>query len=128
MYAIATTHFTWAPNGNISTDAQHMDMDAFLFHMEKYKPHVMCGDFNIPRGHNDLYDKLLIAYKDAVPELYATSLDAEFHRLRLDQDRKVLLERYMVDYILTQEPYRAEDVRLQFGVSDHAAVIATILR
>lgn len=32
----------------------------------------------------------------------------------------------MVDYIFTQPPYDVKNVKLVFGVSDHAAIIADI--
>lgn len=44
-------------------------------------------------------------------------------RRKIDQP---IFEEYMVDYIFTQSPYWADNVKLKFGVSDHAAVIAEI--
>lgn len=126
VYIIATTHFTWAPNGDIPTQAQQSDLRALLDILAQYGPHVLCGDFNIPREYNFLYEKLTSLYIDKIPKMYTTSLDKEFHRLRHNQEKKDLLDRYMVDYVFTQDPYTAQDVQLRFGLSDHAGVIATI--
>lgn len=127
-YQIATTHFTWTPDGAVPSDAQRESMGAFLAHIKNLPAHVISGDFNIPRHHNPLYGELIQHYKDAVPETYASSLDPTKHRLGNDPDKRHLFTDYMVDYVLVQEPYGAEDVRLEFGISDHAAVVATITR
>ena len=125
-YTIATTHFTWTPNGNIPNDSQKADLPKFLSAIKKLPPHVMTGDFNIPRGHNELYPLLTEHYTDAVPTTYKSSLDKAFHRHKDEPELVHLFTDYMVDYIFTQTPYRAENVRLEFGASDHAAVIADI--
>ena len=91
-------------------------------------PHVFCGDFNIPRGHNVLYETLTTRYTDSVPATYASSLDKNIHRKGDDISRAHLFTSFMVDYVFTQKPYQAENVRLEFGISDHAAVVADVLR
>jgi endonuclease/exonuclease/phosphatase family metal-dependent hydrolase len=125
-YHIATTHFTWTPDGAVPSDAQHESMRAFLAHIKTLPAHVISGDFNIPRHHNPLYGELMQHYKDAIPQTLSSSLDPTLHRLGNDPDKHHLFTDYMVDYVLVQEPYRAEDVRLEFGISDHAAVVAHI--
>ena len=125
-YLIGTTHFTWAPDGAHPSPEQEQDMALFLKTVSKFPPHVMCGDFNIPRGVNPLYDKLMQVYTDEIPQHYTSSLDPDKHHLGNNPDLAVLFDEYMVDYILSQPPYRATNVRLEFGISDHAAVIGTI--
>lgn len=126
-YTVATTHFTWTPNGSTANKAQIEDMDTLISRVALMPPHVMCGDFNIPRGFNPLYEKLVSIYTDAVPAHYASSLDKDLHRLGNDADKSILFDHFMVDYLFTQQHYTATDVSLEFGISDHAAVIATIL-
>jgi endonuclease/exonuclease/phosphatase family metal-dependent hydrolase len=125
-YTIGTTHFTWTPDGATPNTEQVTDMDALLAYITKKEPHIMCGDFNIPRNQNPLYQKLVELYTDAIPHSYASSLDATLHRHGASPDKKQLFESFMVDYVFTQPPYTAHDVRLVFGVSDHAAVVATL--
>jgi exonuclease III len=126
LFTIATTQFTWIPDGNIPTESQRNDMVRFLAYMNTHPQHCIVGDLNIPRNHNPLYDVLCEQYEDAVPSSYTSSLDLTFHRLGVDPEKKHLFTDYMVDYILTQSPYSATDVRLEFGISDHAAVVGEI--
>ncbi len=127
-FTIATTHFTWTPDGNVPDPEQIADMEKFLAYTTALRPHVVCGDFNIPRHHNPLYEKLTKHYTDTIPEQYTTSLDPSLHRLGHIPDKKEIFKSFMVDYIFTQPPYTASDVRLEFGVSDHAGVVATITK
>lgn len=127
-FAIATTHFTWTPNGNAPCEYQRTDQSRLLAWLATQPPHLLCGDMNIPRHHNPLYEQFLTQYIDAIPELYASSLDATFHRLGSDPTRAHLFRDFMVDYVFTQAPYEALNTTLRFGVSDHAAVIGTIVR
>ena len=66
-YLIRTTHFTWTPDGYKPNKAQQTDIKSFLGYTKKQPPHIMLGDFNIPRGHNHLYEKLTTIYTDAIP-------------------------------------------------------------
>ncbi len=125
-YSIATTHFTWTPDGAYPGPAQITNMETFLSSITSLHPHVMCGDFNIPRNINPLYIPLCQHYTDAIPLRYRSSMDKNLHRLGNDVDKEIIFNSFMVDYIFTQEPYLVNDVRLQFGVSDHAAVIGHI--
>jgi endonuclease/exonuclease/phosphatase family metal-dependent hydrolase len=125
IFCIGTTHFTWSPDGKESAE-QESDMEAFLEKTNTMKPHIICGDFNIPRMHNSLYQTLCASYADNVPAHYTSSLDRTIHRLGNDPSRSIIFDEYMVDYVFTQSPYTARDVELVFGISDHAAVVATI--
>lgn len=125
-YKIATTHFTWTARGDIACEDQKADMDALLAQLSTEPEHILCGDFNIPRAFNPLYKVLVDKYVDTIPEQYKSSLDKTFHRLGNVASRSHLFTHFMVDYIFTQPPYRAENVELIFGVSDHAAVVADI--
>jgi endonuclease/exonuclease/phosphatase family metal-dependent hydrolase len=125
-YTIGTTHFTWTPEGAIANQAQINDMATFLNYVRTLGPHVMCGDFNIPRHHNRLYDDLMKLYLDTVPAQYTSSVDKTIHKRGDDPSKAHIFSDYMVDYIFTQPPFEASNVRLEFGLSDHAAVVAEI--
>lgn len=125
-YRIATTHFTWSKDGNCATPAQIAHMDSLTALMSKEPPHLLCGDFNIPRGRNPLYNNLITMYEDCIPDAVTSSLDRTFHRLGNDPEKSVLFDSFVVDYIFSQAPYSVHDVRLTFGISDHAAVVGTV--
>lgn len=125
-YTVATTHAPVTKDG-LEDDHQREIIDNLLHYLDKEPPHIILGDFNIPRGYNQLYSKLMDHYQDAIPSSYPSSLDRNLHRhgnnKNLDQP---IFDAYMVDYLFTKEPYVANEVRLEFGVSDHAAVVANI--
>ena len=124
---VATTHFTWAPDGAVATENQIQDMKEMMDFLDKKPPHILCGDLNIPRNINRLYEEEISPrYTDAIPEEYKSSLDRNFHRLGNDPEKDILFNDFMVDYLLLKEPYIAENVRLEFGVSDHAAIVGDI--
>lgn len=124
---IATTHFTWTPDGRSPNMYQQEDIIALTSLLDTFPSHVLCGDLNIPRYHNRLYKEYLLPrYHDAVPESYDSSLDPMFHRLADDPERQHLFADFMVDHLLVQDPLQANNVALTFGVSDHAAVTASI--
>ena len=125
-YTLLTTHLTWAPEGNIATPEQTRNLELLLEATKDERSHILCGDFNIPRHRNPLYKKITPHYTDAIPSHYESSLDKELHRLGDDPTKQNLFTDYMVDYIFTKPPYIASNVQLHFGVSDHAAVTATI--
>lgn len=126
LYNITTTHFTWTQRGEIACQHQQSDMSALLNVLATEPSHILCGDMNIPRYFNPLYQKLTEYYVDAVPTDYKSSLDATYHRLGKILSRQHLFTNFMVDYVFTQAPYTASDVQLHFGLSDHAGITATI--
>ncbi len=127
-YSIGTVHFTWTPNGDIANPEQISSMASLLEYTQTLPPHILTGDFNIPRSKNILYKELIEHYTDTVPASYASSLDKSLHYAGENPELNHLFTDYLVDYIFTQPPYTARDVRLEFGISDHAGVVATILK
>lgn len=121
-YAIATTHFTWSEKGQ-ATDIQREHLRSMLNALETEKELVLCGDFNMPRG-GELFATLAEKYKDNIPPEYMTSIDVSLHRNRLDDLEE--LSQKMVDGLFTTPGYRAQDVRLVSGVSDHFSIVSTI--
>ena len=123
-FRIATTHFTWTPDGK-ADDLQRKDLKALLDVLEPLGEFAFCGDFNAPRG-GEIFGELSKRYRDNIPLEYKTSLTLSLHRAgKIEPER---LGTYMVDGLFTTPGYQASDVRLQFGVSDHAAIVASIER
>ncbi len=115
-FRIATTHFTWTPDGQPS-DFQRQDMRKMLDILANVDEMALAGDFNAPRG-GEIFSQLAARYRDNIPEEYTTSIDGALHRAG-DLER-------MVDGLFTTPGYRASDVKLVGGVSDHMAIVATI--
>ena len=127
LYRVATTHFTWTPNGQ-ATDEQRTDLREMLRVLDELGQFVLVGDFNAPRGlpgqGGEIFSALAERYKDNVPPEYKTSLDPLFHRARLTNPRD--LDDKMVDGFFTTKDYRAKNVYMQGGVSDHFALIGEV--
>ena len=123
-YRIATTHFTWTPHGD-ADDFQREDVSKLLDILRTLGSFVVCGDFNAPRG-GEIFSQLAGQYTDNIPKEYATSIDVNLHRAGTARPEE--LADKMVDGLFTTPNYLASDVRLQFDVSDHAAIVATIQR
>jgi exonuclease III len=114
---IANTHFTWAPNASV-TDFQREDIKKLLIILDKkIKEFILVGDTNAPRG-KEIFDLLASNYKDNIPIEYKTSIDQKLHRVKGIQA--------VVDTLFTTPTYKASNVRLVDGVSDHMAVVAKI--
>jgi endonuclease/exonuclease/phosphatase family metal-dependent hydrolase len=124
-FTVATTHFTWTPDG-FPRDYQYAAAEKLLALLEKIPEVVLCGDFNMPRGVNDIYERFAKKYHDAIPATYVSSLDLNLHRIGKDSFEAQKLAGYMVDYLFLSNDYRAENVRLESGVSDHCAIVATV--
>jgi len=122
IFRIATTHFTWTPDGNPS-EAQRTDMRTLLDILHEVGEFVLAGDFNAPRG-GEIFAKLTSRYKDNVPARYETSLDISLHRA--GKTRPQELADKMVDGILSTPAYRVSNVEMISGVSDHCALVAEI--
>ncbi len=125
-YTIATVHLYDTYNGHESPE-QTASVDSLLSELAKLPPHILCGDFNMPRGYNTNYERFCALYHDAIPAEYTSSLDRSLHRAGTRTDLNApIFDIYMVDYLFTQPPYHATAVGLEFGISDHAAVVATV--
>lgn len=114
-YVIGTTHFTLTPDGR-PNERQLRHLEVLLGYLSRYSEMVLAGDFNAPRGL-ETFRKLAEKYKDNIPLEYDTSLDPDLHVT------KGKLIKYMVDGLFTSPHYEAKEARLQFGVSDHAAIV-----
>jgi len=128
VLTIFSTHFTWLPDGDVARDEnQTVDMKTLLTFLETQPPHILCGDFNIPRKQNALYPVLAAHYTDHVPQEYNTSMYLPLHRVKDDPKEGPKVASYMVDYILsTPETYTVSPASMRGNVSDHCALITTI--
>lgn len=122
IYRSITTHFTWT-QGGAPTEQQRIDVRALVAILGQSGDFVLCGDFNAPRG-GEIWTMLTETYHDNIPPEYKTSLDVNLHRAGKGKPHE--LANKMVDGLFTTPGYRASNVRLEFGVSDHAAIIAAI--
>jgi exonuclease III len=118
-YQLATTHFTWTPRGE--TESYQLEdlkkLEGFLNQLPGF---ILAGDFNAPRG-GEVYDDLAKKYTDDIPEKYDNSLDPVLHRLHNTRH-------LMVDGLFTTPKYKVTDAHLVPGVSDHQAIVASIMR
>ena len=119
-YRIATTHFTWSPDGHIN-DQQKADFSRLEQVLSRCSDYVLCGDFNAPRG-GEMFarftDRLNLC--DHLPASVTTTLDARFHRAGA-------LE-LVVDTIFSTKEYRVTDVQVIEGISDHKGILAVVER
>ena len=122
LYRVGTTHFTWTPKGG-ADEYQRTDVRALLSITEAEAPLILCGDFNAPRG-GEIFSVLLENFKDNIPSHFNTSIDVTLHRSGKARPRD--FDDKMVDGLFTSPEYAAKYVDLVFGVSDHAAIVATL--
>ncbi len=121
-FHVSTTHFTWSAKGQAS-DEQRQSMKKLLDILSNEKEFVLCGDFNAPRG-GEIFDMLASRYKDNIPPEYKTSIYAPLHRAGKTHEKE--LGDKMVDGLFSTPGYRAFDVQLTSGISDHYAISAKI--
>lgn len=115
-YTIATTHFTWTPEGK--TDAfQRKNIKALLAALEEIPQVILCGDFNAPRGRK-IFDLLATKYKDNIPPEITSTIDPILHRAPQLQ--------YVVDGLFSSPKYTIDNVRAEVGISDHKAIVGII--
>ncbi|MFZ2586630.1 MAG: endonuclease/exonuclease/phosphatase family protein [Alphaproteobacteria bacterium] len=117
---IVTTHFVWTPDGEVD-DNQRSACTVMLEKLQGLGNVVLCGDFNAPRG-KETFARLAEVYKDNIPPHYMNSIDKTLHRAG------ATIKDYMVDGLFTTPAYKATDVRLVGGVSDHMGVVGEITR
>jgi endonuclease/exonuclease/phosphatase (EEP) superfamily protein YafD len=115
-YKLGLTHFPWTPDGE-ADNIQRACAKTLLETIEREGEMTVFGDFNAPRG-KEIFSMFSEKLKDNIPAHYETSVDENLHRAG-----KLT---YMVDGCFTTPAYVASDVELRFGVSDHAAVLASI--
>ena len=116
LYKFVNVQLPVTEQGSV-TPFQMQVIDNLLAKLDTMGDFILCGDTNAPRGRES-FARFTAKYTDNIPAQYMTSLDQNLHRV------KGLI--YMVDGLFTTNRYRASDVRLVDGVSDHMAVVGMI--
>lgn len=111
-YQIATTHFTWTPDGK-PNDEQRRDVKELFRVLDRFEEIVLTGDFNAPRG-TEIFDLLASRYTDNIPKNITTTINGNLHRAGDLQ--------LVVDGLFTSSKYRASNVSIECGVSDHCSI------
>lgn len=121
-FTVATTHFTWSPEGSYTEEQKH-DFDALRNILVEFDELVLCGDTNSPRNGSpdNVFNTLARLYQDCIPAHYQTSVDSSLHK----SGKQITL---MVDGLFVTPQYQASEVRLVDGVSDHMAIVGEISR
>jgi exonuclease III len=133
IWKFATTHFTWGYYGYVDKQSnkfvydvkkedeqnQMDDLGRLLNIFADLKDFVFSADLNAPRGML-VFDTMAKKYKDNIPKEYDTSVDQNLHRV------KGL--KLMVDGLFSTSTYKASNVKLVDGLSDHMAIVAEIAK
>lgn len=115
-FKFITTQLPVTHEGEV-TQYQLNVISSMLSQLEGLGEFILSGDMNSPRGHQS-FSLIANKYKDNIPLKYKTSIDQNLHRVKGIQ--------FMVDGLFTTPAYKALNVRLQDGISDHMAIIADI--
>ena len=124
-FTIGTTHFTWTPNG-MPDKYQEEDLKNLFKILDNIPDLVLCGDFNIPRKYNYLYNKLVNRFKDNIPDEIKTTLTMSKHKSRINPVEAERVGTYVVDYIFSTPKYTVNNVKCEYEISDHAAIIGVV--
>lgn len=120
-FHVGTTHGVWVPQG-IPDDHQRVATRKLRNIIVSQEECIIAGDFNAARG-GEIYNLLSGSSKlrDSVPVDIANSVDWQ---MRGKEGPDLL-----VDYFFTTgNVYSVSNVEAHFGVSDHAALSATVSR
>jgi endonuclease/exonuclease/phosphatase family metal-dependent hydrolase len=121
-FRIGTVHFPLTRAGAVS-EYQRDALRNLKTALAKEERLILCGDFNAPRG-GEIFSELATTWKDNIPAHYKTSLDLDIHRN--GKVNAAELADKMVDGLFTTPHYKATNVELVCGVSDHCAIVAEI--
>ena len=122
LFRIGATHFTWTPDGQPDNHQRH-DVRNLLDAALSLGQLILCGDFNAPRD-GEIFSFIADHYTDAIPRHYKTSIDISLHIA--GRERSHEFGDKMVDGLFISGGYRASDVRLVKGLSDHCAVVGEL--
>lgn len=115
-FNFATTHFTWHNQVKPSNE-QLEDYKKLAVLLEELPDLVLTGDFNSPRGY-PIFDSIAKRYRDNIPADIETTNDTGV--------RPEATWRLVIDGFFTGEHYRAENVRMVQGLSDHQGVLGEV--
>jgi endonuclease/exonuclease/phosphatase family metal-dependent hydrolase len=118
-FRVATTHFTWTPDGHINAQ-QEADFNALAAILTEHPDWIFTADFNAPRGR-EMFSKFAELFTDNLPPDVLSTLDPDLHY------KKGELQ-LAVDTVFTTAHYKAENVQVHTGLSDHCGITANIFR
>lgn len=118
-YRIATTHFTWTPDGE-STELQRQDFLQLSGIIAKHSDWVLCGDFNAPRGKKT-FSWFTQLFKDNLPAEIQSTIDPVLHIKGAELQ-------LAVDTIFSTPEYQVNNCKMMCGLSDHCGLEAEIAR
>lgn len=124
-FTIATTNFTWTPDGK-PNENQDRDIQSLFKVLSDIPDLILCGDFNAPRGENRIYHAFIERFKDNIPTDIKTTIDVDRHYARKNDIERAKLATFVVDYIFSTPEYTVNNVRCEYGLSDHCAIIANV--
>ncbi len=124
VFKFITTHLPVTHHGE-SSIYQLEVVEKLISSLKGIGDLVLCGDMNAPRG-KETFACLERNYKDNIPLEYETSLDKNLHRVRSIPEEAQVAFTFMVDVLFTTPVYKATNVKLVDGVSDHMAIVAEI--
>ena len=113
---VATTHFTWSKNGQI-TQKQRRELASLLKLLDKLRPDVVCGDFNAPRG-NEIWSAISERLIDNIPPEAKTTLDPNLH---YSHGVKLVVDGFFTS---STSKIMVKSLKLIDKASDHLAVSA----
>jgi endonuclease/exonuclease/phosphatase family metal-dependent hydrolase len=115
IFRVATTHFTWSNNGDVTED-QKVNLEKLLTLTKPYEDLVLVGDFNTPRG-KEIFTVLSTHFKDTIPPEVHTTIDGARHRAGALQ--------LVVDGVFSRG-YDVKNVQIHDGLSDHYGITAQV--
>ena len=118
LFTVATTHLTWAKATEVST-LQLKHADLILDYLNQFADFILCGDFNAPR-ELPTYKKLADRLIDHLPSTITSTIDPNLHRVKGLS--------LVVDSVFSTPHYSLTDMKVVSDVSDHKALIASILK
>lgn len=124
VFRIVTMHLPVTSDGS-STAKQLDELGNALTKLDQLGEFILCGDMNAPRIH-ETFQRITKKYKDNIPSHYETSLDINLHRVGEDKFITEDMDHYVVDGLFTTPRYKASNVRLVDGLSDHMAIVGDI--
>ncbi len=127
VFAFGNTYFPWTPDG-APDNVQYECMPKVVTYA-KLVSLIVCGDFNAPRTlqcgtKGPIWDMLARKFRDNIPLDVESTLDPVLHHASKDGVALPLV----VDGLFTPLEYRAENVVVHSGVSDHRPISAVIHR
>lgn len=118
-YTVATTHFTWTPNGEPNKE-QWEDLPKLKAIFSRWvRECIFVADTNSSRG-GKIWAELAKIFTDNVPAHVTSTLDPNLHK---KGDLQLV-----IDGLFTTPEYKASRVRIVEGVSDHKALVGFVER